>query len=142
MNSLISVLYPRVGDVLAVSATWLGYHFQHVGIFIGYHPSTSERLVLSASREKGGVVIETWDEFAGGKPVTNRGPLGTFPPEVVLQRAYQLLGQPYDLANLNCDHVVRYAHGVKVESPQLREAVGVFTTLGLVFFGLYKLSKA
>lgn len=47
--------------------------------------------------------------------------LGVLPSVAVMQRARMKRGQAYSWMAFNCEQLVRYAHGVCVESPQLRQ---------------------
>lgn len=49
-----------------------------------------------------------------------------------------MLGQPYDLFNLNCEHFVRFCHGLPPESPQLATAF----LLGAMVFGVFLFADA
>jgi hypothetical protein len=106
----------------------------HVAL-IGDRIIGSERSVLAFTpgAGAGGLIEQRFSEFARGRPVTRVGYLGTLPPEIVLQRARTMSEAPYSWTEFNCEHFVRYAHGVPVESPQLRfwAAVGLF---GLISF--------
>ena len=64
---------------------------------------------------------EPFSIFARGQTVVIEGYLGILPPAVVMQRARMKRGQAYSLSDFNCEHFVRYAHCVPVESPQLRQ---------------------
>jgi len=93
--------------------------FSHVGMlsdrFIG-----GERGVLAFSAKAGGLIEEPLSVFAAGKDVEFIGYPGGLPPETVMQRARGRRGLKYDALGFNCEHFVRYAHGLPVESPQLK----------------------
>ena len=95
-----------------------------------------ERSVLSFSAEAKGFVEESFSAFSGGRPVVCDGYLGELPSWVVMQRARERAGQPYSLFSFNCEHFVRYAHGVPMESPQLQQVGAFVGALGLAFFVL------
>lgn len=80
-----------------------------------------ERAVVSFSAHADGFVEEPFSIFARGQTVVIEGYLGVLPPVVVMQRARMKRGQAYSLSDFNCEHFVRHAHGVAVESPQLRQ---------------------
>jgi hypothetical protein len=80
-----------------------------------------ERGVLSFSAQSCGLVEQCISTFAAGCHVTVDGYLGGLPPETVMQRARLKQGQSYSWTKFNCEHFVRYAHGVPVESPQLQQ---------------------
>ncbi len=80
-----------------------------------------ERAVLSFSAQSCGLVEQCISTFAAGRDVTVDGYLGGLPPGTVMQRARLKQGQSYSWTKFNCEHFVRYAHGVPVESPQLQQ---------------------
>ena len=105
-----------VGAVIRVSHGW--YH--HVAL-VGDGVIQGERSVLAFSAQAGGFVEQTFSAFAGGRKVTTDGYMGGLQPATVMQRARLKRGQLYSWTGFNCEHFVRYAHGVPVESPQLRQ---------------------
>lgn len=106
--------------------------YDHVAM-LGDHAVGGERAIVAFSAQAGGFVEQPFSAFARGQDVAIEGYLGSLPPAVVMQRARMKRGQVYSLADFNCEHFVRYAHGVPVESPQLRQwaflggLVGVLT---------------
>lgn len=120
-----------VGTVLRVSHDL----YDHVGL-LSDRLIQGERSVLSFSAAADGLVEEPYSAFSAGRPVFSDGYLGHLPPEVVLQRARSKFGQVYSWTQFNCEHLVRYAHGVRVESPQFQRlmllaggCVGLFAML-------------
>lgn len=101
------------GTVIAV---WVG-PIQHVGVVSdrmhGSHPN-----VISNSHRAGRVIEEPLPVFAGGRPVNVVGYLGNLSPQKVLQRARSRIGETWDLF-WNCEHFVKWAHGLRPRSPQL-----------------------
>lgn len=122
---------PPAGTVIRVN-TGL---YSHVGL-LGDRFINGERSVLSFSAEAKGFVEEPFSAFSGGRPVVCDGYLGDLPPEGVMWRARQKAGQPYSWLDFNCEHFVRYAHGVPMESPQLQQVGAIVGILGLAFFAL------
>lgn len=114
MHTFCSV---RPGDIIAASR----FGYWHVGIVadvaVGGAPT-----VISASKQTGRVVEETWATFAGGGSVRGVGYPGRLPRHVVVAQARAQIGQPWALLN-NCEHVATRAHGVEPQSGQLRAAV-------------------
>lgn len=98
--------------------------YRHPGILTEARP-TSERSVISASWRLQSVAEEPVSQFAAGRTLRVEGYLGELPPEQVLIRARAALGEPYDLFTRNCEHFVRYAHGLVPKSPQLLTAAGI-----------------
>ena len=94
--------------------------YEHVAM-LGEQTIGGERVVVSFSAQAGGFVEEPFSIFARGQTVVIEGYLGVLPPAVVMQRARLKRGLAYSLSDFNCEHFVRYAHGVSVESPQLRQ---------------------
>lgn len=105
-----------VGTVIRVSHGW--YH--HVAL-LGDGVIQGERSVLAFSAQAGGFIEQPFSAFALGRSVTADGYLGGLPPASVMQRARLKQGQAYSWTEFNCEHFVRYAHGVPIESPQLRQ---------------------
>ena|SRR6266849_490467 len=105
----------------------------HCGIY-------TERNTVISSSPGGGVVEQPLDEFSGGAPVTPAGYPGTLHPLVVIDRARRQIGTPWRL-NFNCEHFVNWAHGVEVQSPQLKAAVA-FGLVAIVIVGALTLKRA
>lgn len=114
--------------------------YNHVGL-LGDRFINGERGVLSFSAKAKGFVEEPLSVFAGGHPVVCDGYFGNLPPTTVMWRARLKAGQPYSWLDFNCEHFVRYAHGVRVESPQLQQVSAVLGVAGLAFLAL-KVARA
>lgn len=80
-----------------------------------------ERGVLSFSAQTRGLAELGMSAFAGDRTVVIDGYLGALPPESVMWRARLKFGHGYSWTEFNCEHFVRYAHGVPLESPQLQQ---------------------
>jgi len=93
--------------------------------------------IISNSRRSGQVAEEPVNVFADGKTMKIHGYPSRRTPAAVIACARSQLGKAYNLVSWNCEHFIRWAHGLKVESPQLRIAV----VTGLVIFALFYLSK-
>lgn len=88
------------------------------GIFDHYGLATGDGRVVSNSMRHGGVVIQSEVAFGGGKPVTRHGsPDPAYAPLAVM-RAMSRIGAPWRAFDDNCEHFVRWAYGMKPESPQ------------------------
>lgn len=107
----------RPGDIIAASR----FGYWHVGIVADVAVGGAQT-VISASKQTGRVVEETWATFAGGGAVRRVGYPGTLPRHVVVAQARAQIGQPWTLLN-NCEHVATRAHGIAPRSGQLRAAV-------------------
>ena len=106
--------------------------YDHVGLINDY-TLDGERMVLSFSQRADGLEEMTLSEFAAGRPVFDDRYFGGLPPPVVMHRARSLVDKNYVWFVFNCEHFVRYAHDVVVESPQL-QAWGAVA--GLAVFAL------
>ena len=115
------------GTVIRV---WSGL-YEHVGL-LGERTWYGERTVLSFSPDKGGFCEEPYSQFAKGSPVRTQGYLGVLDPWMVLSRARAMRGRRYSWTAFNCEHFVRLAHGVAVESPQLQGGVFVAGLIGML----------
>jgi len=95
---------------------------RHVGIVTNQSKGGSPA-VISNSGAHGGIVEQSWDEFRGNNPVRVDGYPGKMPVSTVLSRARSKIGTRYSLLIWNCEHFVRYAHGLQQQSPQLALAI-------------------
>lgn len=111
------------GTVVRVSHGW----YDHVAL-LGDRRINGERSVISFSAKDGGFVEQPYSAFSLGRQVTSDGYFGGLPSAAVMQRARLKQGVPYSWIDFNCEHFVRYAHGVQIESPQVKQWV----TLGSV----------
>ena len=92
--------------------------FRHYGI------STDQYIdglptVISNTGKYVRVVEESLAQFQEQGDLKIEGYWGSLPPQEVLRRAREKLGTRYLLLNWNCEHFVRFAHGLKPESPQV-----------------------
>ena len=106
-------LHP-VGEVLSV-----GSGPEHFGVLTG------RQTVISASKIHGKIIEEPLWQFAGEQQVFAHGVWSNQSPQQTMKVARSQLGQPYRLFNNNCEHFVRYCHGLERKSPQLATAIGV-----------------
>ncbi len=95
--------------------------YRHVGLLtevVHGHP----RRVISLNPGPLGyqVVEEDLAQFARGQDVTVMSLWGGLPGEEVLRRARSGQHQPYAWTLFNCEHFVRFAHALPLESPQLK----------------------
>jgi Lecithin retinol acyltransferase len=107
--------------------------YDHVGM-LGDHLINGERTVIAFSARAGGLEELPLSLFGGGRTVTLGDYPGALPPDAVMRRARSMQGQAYSWFTFNCEHFVRYAHGVAMESPQLRQwafAAGLLGLLGM-----------
>ncbi|MFP5211761.1 MAG: hypothetical protein ACLGPL_00125 [Acidobacteriota bacterium] len=133
MLKIANPYYLVPGTVVSVR---VGFFF-HVGIVSDRHDCNGLPYVISNSARVGRGAEESWDVFSGGKTVYQEiGLESALPWPFVLVRAGNLMPKKWDLLSWNCEHFVREALGIKVESPQLQSAIafGAF----LSFFCLVK----
>lgn len=99
-------------------------------------------MVISNSARAGCVAEEPFSVFLSGREVVPVEQLRTeLPVWHILARAREMIGQkPYDLFFWNCQQFVRYAYGLKPESPQLRNVATVLGSVAL-FVGVVRLAR-
>ena len=97
------------GDVVSVR---FGGVFRHYGIV------TYGGRVISNSRAGGGVINQTLEAFANGRPVRNHG-WREGSDYLALERAQKRLGGDYHLTGSNCVHFVRHARSRKPIATQI-----------------------
>jgi hypothetical protein len=102
------------GEVLSV-----GVGPEHFGIL------TWRGTVISASKVHGEIIEEQHWQFANGQQIFAHGVWSDQPWQDTMHIAFSQLGQPYKLFGNNCEHFVRYCHGLERKSPQLAGAIGV-----------------
>lgn len=105
--------------------------YDHVGILGGVN-ARGERTVLSFSAQAGGFLEQPLREFSQGGTVRVDGYPGSLAPREVLRRAHGQRGRAYSWATFNCEHFVRWAHGVAIESPQLRQWAFLAAAIGVL----------
>lgn len=122
----------KIGSIVSTDRTF----YPHVGI-IASKDRDGRITVISNSNSRGCVVEETLAEFLGGGDLRIDGYPSSLPPHAVLARARAKIGSPYSLINFNCEHFVRYVHGLEIKSPQLTTGI---MTVSLLFL-LWRLSR-
>jgi hypothetical protein len=108
------------GNVVAISAGFV----THMGIV------TAHGTVLTNSSRYGCVCEQSTKAFAAGRPLRMIGYLGNLEPAEVVRRAKSQIGRRYKLFSFNCEHFVRWAHGLRPESGQVWSAV--FITMAVL----------
>lgn len=101
-----------------VVRTWRGMCW-HYGL-IGFGAIDGTWAVVSFSPE--GVVRESLHAFGGGTGIIIDGYPSDLPPQCVLECARSIADVPYNVGFWNCEHFVRYCHGLKPESEQVNTA--------------------
>ena len=105
--------------------------YDHVAL-LGDREVAGERGVVAFSADAGGFVEQPFSVWASGRTVRVDGYPGKLPPKAVLLRARAMRGRSYSWANFNCEHFVRQAHGLPIESPQLRRWAFLGSVVGLL----------
>lgn len=116
--------YLKPGTVVAVAVGPI----DHVGI-VTDRIVNGYQTVISASQKIGHVAEEVLPEFSNGQMVRVLGYLGKLAPMVVLRRARSMLGKTWRLFSWNCEHFVRWAHGLRPTSPQLIKGAVILSAL-------------
>jgi lecithin:retinol acyltransferase len=107
---------------------------RHYGIASDRYDSGGS-LVISSSKAAGLVIEEPLICFSHGKRIQTHGFPSDLMPWQVVSRARSVLGSRYNLRDSNCEHFVRWVHGLKPESPQLKRAMlvgGILAGIGAV----------
>lgn len=89
--------------------------YRHSGLLYGWNGE----IPLVLANLPGGARIQTGDEFSGGQRIKVRGYPSNMSHMQVLARAATAMNRPYSWLSWNCEHFVAFAHGLKVESPQV-----------------------
>lgn len=81
--------------------------------------------LISLSFRKNGVEEESWDTVVGNHTVEPSCIKGDYPKEIILTRARSYINSKikYKLFTFNCEHFARYAHGLQLESIQVKHAL-------------------
>lgn len=107
----------------------------HVGIVSDRRDFNGYPYIISDSARVGHGAEEPWEVFSGGRAVYQIDTLkSALPSSVVVTRARSMCHRKWNLLTWNCEHFVREALGIRVESPQLQFAV--LACLGTLFLGL------
>ena len=109
---------------------------EHFGALTGRHLFGMPPTIISASKFRQTVVEELPLQFSFGAPIYAHGVWSNQPWQETIRKARSQLGQPYRLFGNNCEHFVRFCHGLPPESPQLAGAVGVAIVAGIVLWAL------
>jgi hypothetical protein len=96
--------------------------YDHVAI-LGEYVWHGQRQVLSFAPGPVSLLAMPFSQFASGNTVKVDGYLGQLSPDTVLVQARRIGAERrYSWLGFNCEHFVRAAHGVALESPQLGRA--------------------
>lgn len=119
------------GTVVRVGHGW----YDHVGLLSDRYIA-GVRAVASFSAQAGGFIEEPYTVFSRGRVVYVDGYFGSLPSWLVLQRARLKAEHTYSWTEFNCEHFVRYAHGVLIESPQLKRWTLAASAVGVLAFAV------
>jgi hypothetical protein len=122
----------RIGTIVS---TWIG-PIEHFGLVTAY-TQWGEPVVASISM-KDGFARQLLTGFAKAQGTYGFGYPSSLPEYEVLARVYSVADKPYHLANWNCEHFVRYGHGLPPESPQVARA----TIIAFAAIAIFALAKA
>jgi len=112
-GTVIAVRYPMYKHFAIVSEAYIQNDR-------GYRPK-----LISLSYRTGGVQEEPWESVVGNQDIEVSPIQGKLTTEQILSRARSCIGRKikYHLFTFNCEHFVRYAHGLPVESVQVNQAL-------------------
>lgn len=113
----------QVGSIVEVDRGF----YRHLGLFYGWRGQTPMILVNLPS----GTKVQSLDEFSNGQSVYVKGYPSNLLDWQVLTRAKSVINKPYSWLSWNCEHFVNFAHGLKVESPQVLSWAALASTIGL-----------
>jgi len=119
-----------IGHIVRIDC---GLYF-HFAIVAG-HTLYGEPILWSISGVSGHRFQQTLSELTQGRYWEDVGYWGSLNPTEVLQRAWEIAHRQYNLPTWNCEHFVRYAHGLRPESVQFNSAIKALGLLGLIVAG-------
>lgn len=105
--------------------------FRHYGVITGSYINGWPTVISNTGKFRM-VVEEPLALFHEQSDLRVEGYWGVLPPHEVLARARAKLGSPYSILTSNCEHFVRFVHGIEPESPQIQLAVAGAILLGLL----------
>lgn len=116
----------RAGEIVGVriSGVW------HEGIVDLERDETGRPYVWNKSKRSGRVERESWATFGAGLPALRIGYPGTLPPEDVIARARERIGEEWTPID-NCQRFTRACHGVPARSPEA-DAIGVTFLVAMI----------
>lgn len=88
--------------------------------------------VIHNSKKHGKVVRESLETFASGADAYVCDEVFSRNVTAAIQRAENALGLAYNLWRANCEHFVRWAHGLEPTSPQIQRALAIAASLALL----------
>ncbi len=101
------------------------------GSFFHYGVADGLGEVIHNSKKHSMVIQEPYEDFAEGKTIIISEIASDNPTQASIN-AKRYLGMPYNLIHSNCEHFVRLAHGLEVESTQIQQYLLVALGAGAV----------
>jgi len=108
------------GTVIAVCY----YMYKHFAIISDRSKDGAPNLISLSYRTRR-VKEEPWDTVVGTRRIEKSLIKGAYSQEIVLSRARSCMDKniTYELLTFNCEHFARYAHGLRIESVQVKQAI-------------------
>lgn len=122
----------QIGDRIRRAGKVFGGLINHDAVVVDV--SLYGASVVHNDSDKGKVVLVSFSEFAGDRPVFLVVRAKSLQEqEAIVQRALSCLGNPYGLLNFNSEHFANYAQSGVASSPQLQGAtfIGLAVVAGL-----------
>lgn len=107
---------------------------EHFGILTGRHLYGMSPSLISGQKIRQAVVEENPFRFSRGAPLYAHGIWSEQPWQQTIWNARSQLGKPYRLFSGNCEHFVRFCHGLPQESPQLQTGICGAIVGGLIVY--------
>ena len=120
-------MHYHINPILLVPGTVIAIRYpmyKHLAI-VSDRISNGMPYLISLSFRKNGVEEETWNTVVGSHAIEPCSINGDYPKEIVLLRARSYINRKikYNLFTFNCEHFARYAHGLPIESVQVKHAL-------------------
>lgn len=85
---------------------------ENEGVYIHYGIVTGHNKVTHNSKKHGYVLEQSLYEFTGNKRIRVCNQITSKNKLLAVFRAKSRMGERYDLEHFNCEHLVKYAHGI------------------------------
>jgi hypothetical protein len=120
INDYIDPKLLTPGTVIAIR--YLMY--KHFAIVSDRKTNNMPNLISLSYRSKG-VLEESWQTVVGDRAVEQSSIMGNYSNENVLSNARRCINKniKYKLLTFNCEHFVRYIHGLPIESVQVKQTL-------------------
>ncbi len=119
-NATEHLLKLKPGSVISIRYPF----YKHFAIVSDRYTNGKPNLI-SLSHRTTGVQEEPWDLVVGNRPYEGSNIKGTDCTDVILKRARSYIGANirYNLVTFNCEHFVRLAHGLAIQSKQVQQTL-------------------